>query len=44
MGNVFLNVPAFVKTREGFSNRITIRMFDTERKGLTNEFSPVNIP
>jgi hypothetical protein len=47
-GNVFPKGPVRIekamKTKGGGSNRITIRrMFDAQRKELTDKWSPVNI-
>ena len=50
MGKVFPKGPvriekAVVTTEGGGSNRITIRrMFDAQKKGLTDKWSPMNIP
>ena len=48
MGKVFLKAPAHtegVLDRQGESNRVTIRkIFDAERKELTDKYFSVNIP
>ena len=42
---MFPKGPVPIEKANGASDRITIRkMFDAERKELTDEFSPANIP